>query len=204
MAYNAELFLTDRMLECTWMIDEIQTAPGYRSGAGNVIKMGYPRWIIKAKYNNLDDALIIRKQSAWIARREKSANPFTAFRPLKRKPLNAPSGSNSGLGISGVDIASGTIDVTGCSWDISEGDMVSYRTSVSGLYVGEVKANVSQGSTMTLPVWPPPFAPHASAPDLKLVDAVGEFQLLEMNPLIEVPDRKNNWDFTAKQVVRLV
>lgn len=195
-----EIFLTDRLKECSWVLVPRQSVPFGRQ-AGQVVTYGQPFWTAQLRYENLSETGL-RALSAWIARREGARVTFTAFRPTRRRPSSGLS-SNSGLGISAVDTGASTISLTGLSTNAMQpGDMVSYFTAANGYFCGEV---VSVGSlsagAQTVTVRPAPVAAHAS-PQVRVVEALAEFQLDGEIAISEPHDRRYAVSFNARQVER--
>lgn len=194
-----EIFLTDRLKDCSWGLQHRQSAPFGRQ-TGQVIVYGASYWMASFRYENLDEAGL-RALSAWIARRQGARYSFTAYRPTRAKPANGAS-SNSGLGVSAVSTAASTVALTGLTGALLAGDMLSYYTAASGYYCGEVvSAGAFSLGAQTLTVSPAPVAAHAS-PQARVFQALCEFQL-EGDPQIAEPhDRRYALSFSARQVTR--
>lgn len=200
---QGEIFLTDRLKEAVWTLNQRQSAPGSRDGGGAVVTYGRPFWTLSLRYENLDDAAF-RQLSGWIARRDGARVTFTAYRPSRPRPLLAPSQSNAGLGVSSVNASASTVSLTGLgSTVISPGDMIGFYTSTSGYWIGEAVATATpSGGAATVTVKPYPQTPHASTPNVRLYQAIGEFQLSGLPQITEPHDGRRNVAINAVQVVR--
>jgi hypothetical protein len=197
---QGELFLTDRLKDCSWTLIPRQSAP-YARQTGQVITYGQPYWVAQFRYENLDLAGL-RLLSAWIARREGARFTFTAFRPTRRIPASGVT-TNSGVGIGSVSTANSTISLTGLStFSMQAGDMVSYFTAASGYYCGEIVAvGTLSGGNQTVTVRPAPVTPNA-APQARIVEALAELQLDGQIAINEPHDRRYAVSFSARQVER--
>ncbi len=194
-----EIFLTDRLKDASWSLAHRQSQPFGRQ-TGQVITYGASYWLAQFRYENLSEAGL-RALSAWIARRQGSRVTFTAFRPTRRRPANGAS-SNTGLGISAVNTSASTVSMTGLSAALAPGDMLSYRTAVSGYYCGEVVAAGSFSSgAQTLTVSPAPVAANGT-PQARVFEALAEFQLDGQPQISEPHDRRYSVSFSARQVER--
>lgn len=192
-----EIFLTDRLKDCSWNLQHRQSAPFGRQG-GQVITYGQPYWMASFRYENLS-ASALRALSAWIARRKGASVSFTAYRPARVSPANGAT-SNSGLGISAVSSSAGTIGLTGLSAALAPGDMVSYATLAGGYFCGEVvSAGAISTGAQTVTVVPAPVAVHGT-PQARVYQAVAEFQLDGTPQITEPHDRRYNVSFSARQV----
>lgn len=200
-----EAIISDRLKELTWTLVERQSAAETRDGGGAVVTWGRPYWTIRARYEfGPQDDAAHRALTAWLSRRKGARVSFTAYRADRPAPVLAPGITNSGLGVSAVSISNGTVTLTGLgSTQISPGDMVGFYTASSGYWVGEATASASpSGGTATVSVWPYPQAPHGSTPNVRLLQALGEFQLIGPPSLSETSERRRAVAFEAKQVVR--
>lgn len=198
-----ELILTDCLKECTWQLVEQQSAPETRANGGQVVTWGRPFWSLTARYENLSDAGF-RALTAWVSRRKRSRVSFTAWRADRPAPLLNPAMTNTGLGVSSVNISAGTVTLTGLgSTVISPGDMIGFSTLAGGYWVGEATATATpSGGTATISVWPYPQTPHGT-PNVRLLKALGEFQLVG-DPVIREPSsRVRSLEFVARQVIRV-
>lgn len=196
---QGEIFLTDRLKDCSWRMVPRQSAPFARQ-TGQVITYGSPFWVAQLRYENLDEAGL-RALSAWIARRQGARFTFTAYRPTRARPANGAT-SNSGLGISAVSTVNSTVALTGLTGALGAGDMLSYYTAASGYYCGEVVSagSISSGA-QTLTVSPAPVAANAS-PQARVFQALAEFQLEGEATITEPHDRRYGVSFAARQVER--
>lgn len=197
-----ELFLTDCLKECTWTLMERQSDAETRENGGAVVTFGRPYWTLRARYENLSDSAF-RALTAWIARRRRSRYSFTAYRADRPGLLLNSSITNSGLGVSSVSIASATVSLTGLGTNvISPGDMIGFSTLAGGYWVGEATASATPtAGAATVSVWPPPQTPHGT-PNVRLLQALGEFQLMGEPALTEPSSRIRALEFSARQVIR--
>lgn len=199
-----EIFLTDGLKECTWTLMERQSDPETRENGGAVVTFGRPFWVMSARYDNLSETAF-RLLSAWIARRKRSRVTFTAYRPDRPATLLNPAITNSGLGVSAVSIENATVSLTGLGSNvISPGDMISFYTATGGYWVGMATATATPtAGAATVSVWPPPQTPSTSpSPAVRLLQALGEFQLTGEPALSEPSSRVRSVEFTARQVIR--
>jgi hypothetical protein len=198
-----ELFLTDKLKECTWTLNERQTDAETRENGGQVVALGRPFWSLTARYENLTDT-DFRTLTAWLARRKRSRVSFTAWRPDRPALALNSSITNSGLGVSAVSISGGTVSLTGLSTNvISPGDMIGFSTLAGGYWVGEATATATPtAGAATVNVWPYPQTPHGT-PNVRLLKALGEFQLVGEPTLREPSSRVRSLEFTARQVIRV-
>lgn len=198
---NGEIFITDRLKECSWGLVQRQSAPASRGGGAQVIVYGNPFWGATFRYENLD-ADGMREMSAWITRRQGSRYSFLAYRPRTRLPSGGAT-SNSGVTLAAVDTANSELDFTGLPHPLIAGDMVSYYTQASGYYCGEVTAaGTFSAGAQTVGVSPPPVAKHSSTPAPRIVEALCEFQIEGQPQVTETYDRKYIVSFAARQVER--
>jgi len=198
-----EVFLTDCLKECTWTLVERQSEAETRENGGSIVALGRPYWAMTAQYEHLDDTAF-RLLTAWIARRKRARVSFTAWRPDRPAPVLAPSITNSGLAISGISIAASTISLTGLSTNvISPGDMLGYSTLAGGYWVGMATATaVPTTGAATVNVWPPPQTEHGTE-NMRLLKALGEFQLVGDPSMSETSSRTRSLSFNARQVIRV-
>lgn len=198
---QGEIFLTDRLKDCSWTLAPRQSVPFGRQ-AGQVISYGQPFWVAQFRYENLDEAGL-RALSAWLARREGARVTFTAFRPTRKQPALGPSVSNSGITITSVSTAASTVTWNNLPCALSPGDMLSYYTAAGGYFCGEIVAvEAIVGDAQTVTVKPAPVAVHASTPAPRIVQALAEFQLDGEAAISEPHDRRYAVSFTARQVER--
>lgn len=198
-----ELMLTDCLKDCTWELMGRQSDPETRSNGGAVVTYGRPYWVIRARYENYDDAFS-RLLSAWVARRERARVSFTMWRPDRPTTLLNPAITNSGLGVSSVSAGASTVSLTGLGSNvISPGDMIGYSTLAGGYWVGEATATATpSGGNATVSVKPYPQSPHGT-PNVRLLKALGEFQLVGEPSRSEPSSRNRSLEFTARQVIRV-
>lgn len=199
-----EIILTDCLKECTWQLIERQSAAETRSNGGQVVSWGRPFWLLTARYENLSDQAF-RALTAWIARRQGAVVPFTAYRADRPAPVLDPTRvTNSGLGVSAIDIEDSTVSMTGMGTTvISPGDMISFMGAASGRWIGEAIATATPtAGAATISVWPPPQTPHAT-PAARLYRALGDFQLAGEPTIREPSSRVRSLEFQARQVIRV-
>lgn len=198
---QGEIFLTDRLKDCSWTLVPRQSVPFGRQ-TGQVIRYGQPYWAAQFRYENLSETGL-RAMSAWLARREGARVTFTAYRPTRARPLSGLS-SNSGIAIFDVSTANSTLSLSGLGSNaIAPGDMVSYYTAANGYYCGEVVSVSSLSSgNQTVTVSPAPVAINGSTPNVRLVQALAEFQLDGEATISEPHDRRYAVSFSARQVER--
>jgi hypothetical protein len=198
-----ELFLTDKLKECTWSLVERQSDAETRENGGQVVSLGRPYWMMTARYDNLD-LETFRQLSAWVVRRKRSRVTFTAWRPDRPALALNSSITNSGLGVSSVNISGGTVTLTGLGSNvISPGDMIGFSTLAGGYWVGEATATAAPSAgSATVSVWPYPQTPHGT-PNVRLLKALGEFQLVGEPSSREPSSRVRSIEFTARQVIRV-
>jgi hypothetical protein len=197
-----EIFLTDRLKDCSWSLVPRQSVPFGRQ-AGQVISYGQPFWAASFRYENLDEAGL-RAMSAWLSRREGARVTFTAYRPTRALPASGLA-SNTGLGISAISTAASTISLTGLSTNAMQpGDMVSYYTAASGYYCGEiVSVGALSAGAQTVTVRPAPVTVNVSTPAARVVQSLAEFQIDGEVSINEPHDRRYGVSFTARQVERV-
>lgn len=199
---QGEIFLTDRLKDSSWTLVPRQSVPFGRRG-GQVISYGQPFWAASFRYENLNEAGL-RAMSAWLARREGARFTFTAYRPTRARPASGLA-SNSGVGISAINVGASTISLTGLSTNAMQaGDMVSYYTSGNGYYCGEIlSVGALSGGAQTVTVKPAPQTVNVSTPNVRVVQALCEFQIDGEASISEPHDRRYGVSFTARQVERV-
>lgn len=200
-----EAILTDCLKECSWRLSERQSDAETRENGGQVVTWGRPFWMLTARYENLSDTAF-RALTAWIARRKRSRVTFTAWRADRPALALNASITNSGLGIggAGVSIVNSTVPLTGLGSNvISPGDMIGYSTLAGGYWVGEATATATPtAGAATVSVWPYPQTPHGT-PNVRLLKALGEFQLVGEPNIREPSSRVRSLEFEAHQVIRV-
>lgn len=200
-----EPILTDCLKECTWTLMERQSDAESRANGGAVVTFGRPYWTLRARYENLSDSAF-RALTSWIARRKRSRVSFTAWRTDRPTPMLNPAMTNAGLGIggAGVSIVNNTVPLTGLGSNvISPGDMLGFSTLAGGYWVGEALATATPtAGAATVSVWPYPQTPHGT-PNVRLLQALAEFQLTAEPNISEPASRLRSLDFTAQQVIRV-
>ena len=201
---QGELILTDKLKEMSWQSpEERQSDPSSFGGNDQVIIYGRPFWRIRFIYDQLNDASY-RALTAWLARRKGSRVTFTSPRLDRRRPLLAPSLTNTGLSVVSVNISAGTVTIGGVgTTQISAGDMVSFYTAASGYWIGEATANAApSGGQVVIPVHPYPQTPHATLAAPRLYEPLGEFKLAGQPQNTSRHTKRASVAFEAIQVVR--
>lgn len=169
-----------------------------------VITHGPAHWILNVATAHLSPAEA-RIWAGFMMRRNGRELPFTATRLLLNGPARNLGGPDGSIAIS-VNSANSTITLSGGSiagYQASIGDMLSWRTVDDGFCLVQVVGDVDAVGTTAadIPVRPRPQAARVSSPDVRRVDALGEFRLL--NPPPPFGDYVNRrLEFTARQVIR--
>lgn len=119
-----------------------------------------------------------RAWSPWLNDRSHRGETFTAFNLWRVNPAGAVGTPDGSIGLT-VDIPNSELDLTGTgAYAAKAGDWVSYRTANNGYWAGEVREDATaSGGNVTLKVNPEPVAKHASAPAVRRVQALAEFEL---------------------------
>ncbi len=170
-----ELMLTDRLKSCTWLPVLRQNDITTRGGETTSIEYGPGYWRVSFVYENLQP-IQWRLLTAWIARRNGSQVPFTAFMPSRRYPENHPSANNTGLTLSGYNSTTGAITIN--KGNMVPGDMVSWIASDNSQFVGEIKqVDTVSGSSTTFRTFPFARAPSGT-PTPRIFEAVGRFRIV--------------------------
>lgn len=197
----AEIFLTDCLKECTWTLNERQSEAHTRENGGQSVTWGRPFWSLTARYENLSDAAW-RALTAWIQRRKGARVSFTAYRPDRPAPLLNPAMTNTGLGLSSINISTNQISLTGLgSTVISPGDMVSFETLAGGRWIGETTVGATPvAGAATITVWPYPQT-QAATPNVRLFQPLGLFHMTGQPILREPSTRQRSLEFQAKQII---
>ena len=196
-----ELLPTESLLRADMTPEFNQSSIFGNSGASTINEHGPAYWRLKVEtgFLSLDHA---RVWSAWLRRRQGARVPFLAYRLWLARPggtIVTPDGS---IGVALV--SSGTVvrlSGVGSGASAKAGDMISFRTTNSGYYLGEVTQDAFEaGGVLDLSVQPDPWTPHAT-PELRRVKALGEFRII--NPPDAFEDLTNRrLQFEARQVLR--
>ncbi len=119
-----------------------------------------------------------RTWSPWLNDRIHRGETFTAFNLWRGFPAGAIGTADGSIGLT-VDIPNSELDLTGSgSYVASAGDWISYRTAADGYWAGEIReAATAVAGAVTVKVNPTPVAKHASAPAVRRVQALAEFEL---------------------------
>lgn len=171
------------------------------SGQSIVGRTGPTRWRLRvlAVIDSLAEARI---WDPWIANRVHHGFTFTAWRLLRLTTAGAIGTPDGSIGIT-VNAAADQVTLTGTgAYVAKKGDMISYRTLADGYYLGMVMADATAvAGSVTLTLSPKPMAKHASAPAVRRVQALGEFELsTPLEPFDDYSTRQIA--FEAIQVVR--
>jgi hypothetical protein len=171
--------------------------------SGNSIKgvTGPTRWKLSVETVRLSLAHA-RIWNPWLDRRIHHGYTFTAWDLLTINPAGAIGTPDGSIGLT-VDAANNELDLTGTgAYVASPGDMISYRTDVSGYYLGRIQAAATAvAGAVTVAVVPKPLAKHATTPAVRRVQALGEFELTTvLEPWEDYTDRRLM--FEAMQVLR--
>lgn len=143
-----------------------------------------------------------RAWSVWLNDRRHRGESFTAFNLFRVNPAGALGTADGSIGLT-VDIPNKELDLTGTGAYVAKaGDWISYRTANNGYWAGEIRedATASAGA-VTVKVNPDPMAKHASAPAVRRVQALAEFELTtDPGPIEDYVGR--SLQFEAMQVIR--
>lgn len=192
------------IIEATWTRNENQTSLFSNSGEADIIEVGDPFWSIDVRVN-IKNRAHFDEWEAFLARRKLAVNTFTMWRTMRPRPRDTGITSDASLTVNAYN--PGTSQLTlggyGAGRAANYGDMISYRTAASGYWVGQVTepATADGSGVITVDVWPRPWAPHASAPLPRRIQAVGEFRMLK-KPRIKEGFKDWSIRFEADQVLR--
>lgn len=190
------------IVKAEWKPIVQQSAPSTLSGASDVLELGPSYWEV-----DIDVDCPKREDfdtwSIFLAGRDGADWTFTMPRAFRKFPRDRSVQSDAGLSLNGVNAAARTITLAGAgTGKISPGDMLSYRTAASGYWIGTAKAAATPvGGVVTVPVWPAPMTPHASAREPRRLYALGEFRLIG-EPRWREGARNRSVSFKARQVIR--
>ncbi|MBD3756452.1 MAG: hypothetical protein IE937_12715, partial [Gammaproteobacteria bacterium] len=192
------------VVKSNWKPIVQQAAPETLSGASDVIEIARSFWKVEFEFElpKQEDYDVIL---SFLADRNGSDFSFTSPRHFRRLPRDKSITSDAGITLNAVNIAHRTVRLGGVGTGMARrGDMVSYRTLANGYWIGIATADAAPvGGVVTIPVWPEPMTPHASAPSPRRIDALGEFKLKpNTEPRWSEKGRRRSVSFTAKQVVR--
>ena len=192
------------IIRADWKRIENQTAVSSNSGETDVIEIGDPMWAISVDVN-IKNRVHFDFWDSFLARRRGQDLTFTIHRTFRPRPLDPLISTDAGLTLDSIDVGASTIQLSayGAGRKAYPGDMISYRTSGSGYWVGQctAEATADGSGVITVPVWPRPVTKHASAPLPRRIQAIGEFRL-SGEP--RITEGFKNWDirFDAEQVLR--
>lgn len=191
------------IIEAPWTRIENQSAPASNSGDEYPIEFGDPYWSVEVSVEIRNRAHFDLWDS-FLARRRLHARTFTMWRSMRPRPCDPLITSDAGLALSSIDTAASTITLSGYGANrfAHYGDMIGYRTSGGGYWVGQVEdeAQANGSGVVTIPVWPRPVAAHAS-PEPTRFKASAEFRLSEP-PRIREGFKRWSIRFRAEQVLR--
>jgi len=188
-----------RLKTCEMLFTPNQAKRMGSSGNSVVTTLGPSRWRLQVASAQLTMAQA-RLWTAWLARRESFT--FTAPRLMRVQPAGTIGTADGAIGLT-VDIPNSELDLTGVgAYTAKIGDMISYRTAANGYWIGEIQADAAASAgNITVAVLPRPVAKHASAPAVRRVQALGEFELITDPAAIDVYDTRVV-QFEAMQVLR--
>jgi hypothetical protein len=201
MMSAGEIIPTDALLKMAVALIPMQTV---RMGSsGNSIRgvMGPSRWKLSVETDWLTEVQA-RIWGPWLDRRIHHGYTFTAWNLMTVNPAGAIGTADGSIGLT-VDAANNELDLTGCgAYVATAGDFISYRTDVSGYYLGRIQANATAvAGAVTVQVVPKPLAKHATTPAVRRVQALGEFELVSLpEPFDDYTNRRVM--FEAMQVLR--
>ena len=171
------------------------------SGQSVIGRTGPTRWRLQVTTTKLD-MYEARIWDSWLANRIDLGETFTAWRLFRLTPQAALGNADGALTIS-VDAPNSRITLGGVgAYVATKGDMISYRTTTGGYYLGMVQGAVvaSGGNATNIPMLPRPLPAHGT-PAVRRVQALGEFEL--STPLPPFEDYTNrSISFEAMQVLR--
>ncbi len=169
---------------CDWRPQVSATRRFGRSAQSVSTVTGPGYWVARIETGFLTLAQA-REWSAFLSRREGDGVSFTAWRSWRTKPKGEMSIADGSIGVV-PSPGDNTLALSGVgNYTAQKGDMISYRTLKGGYYCGEVLQNAfSESNSITLNVWPRPVAAHAT-PEVKRVQALAEFYLLNSPPYFE-------------------
>jgi hypothetical protein len=192
------------IIEATWSRNENQTSLFSNSGEADIIEVGDPFWSIDVRVN-IKNRAHFDEWEAFLARRQLAVNTFTMWRTMRPNPKDKSITSDVGLSLQSYSVANSRLTFGG--WGAGKaanyGDMLSYRTSANGYWIGQVvaPATADGSGNITVDVWPRPWAPHATTILPRRIQAVGEFRMLK-TPRIKEGFKDWNIRFEAEQVLR--
>lgn len=143
-----------------------------------------------------------RVWSPFINDRIHRGETFTAFNLWRVNGAGALGTADGSIGLT-VDEANSQLDLTGTgAYAAKAGDWISYRTADNGYWAGEIREDAAASSgNVTVKVNPTPVPKHASAPAVRRVQALAEFDLsTDLGPFEDYVGRA--LQFEAIQVVR--
>lgn len=190
----------DGIVECEFTPVNIQTERTTNDGGSIVLQTGVPYWEASLRIETpTPQARAV--WSGWLAARQADKNTFLLGRTFRRIPRNGTV-NDTGLGLAAINVANSTISLSGAgTYTAKIGDMISYKTSGGGYWLGVVTAQAAAaGGAVTIPVWPYPMTAHAS-PAPRRFSAFGEFFLTGRVGKSETAE-PDYLEFTARQLVR--
>lgn len=191
------------IIEAVWQRNEVQTETASNSGEADIIEIGDPFWSIEVKVN-IKDRAHFDDWEAFLARRRLQDLTFTMWRTFRPNPRDTSISSDTGLGVSSINVANSTITLSGygAGKKAHPGDMISYITAGDGYWIGQATAEATADGSgvITIPVWPRPVTANAT-PLPRRIQALGEFRL-SGSPRIREGHKNWSIDFEAQQVLR--
>ena len=201
---NGEFYPEKNVQSNVWTENFRQNAPSSLSGNSIAVDYGQAYWTAKLSIDLVPRSLLARQWSAFIKGREGKKYTFTMNRTFTSFPFHGGITSDANLTVPSVSRAASTVTLGGLepTYRPEVGDMISYFTSHSGYYCGEVirTADVSGGS-VTLTVWPAPSDPHPTTPAPRRIKAIAEFRLTKA-PTSEEAYNSRSFSIEAEQVIR--
>ncbi|WP_022697932.1 hypothetical protein [Euryhalocaulis caribicus] len=187
-----------------WRLNYVQSMNRSRNGGEIINALGEPYWTrqIEVAFGGATGDADFAAWEAFLIARQGRRFSFTAPRIFRRNP-QAGVTDDSGLGVASIDRAVSTITLSGAGTrSATAGDMLSFYTANSGYWCGMATADANpSGGSITIPVQPAPFPPHASTAQPRRTNALGEFRLAEDFQLTDAHRRKSI-TLTAVQVIR--
>lgn len=189
----------DKLKRLQWLPTLRQSEAFTVGGSGAAIDYGEPYITITAQYENLTDAQM-RVLSAFLARRNGRAVPFRAHNPARKKPIAIANPAALSPTIS--EVSTGVLQIdTGVSDQMSEGDIIAYKSFTGARFVGQISDIVASSGTTTDFMTQPAAQQPDGTPELQIFEAEGLFRLDPSSVDMSEPhDLKRRVSFTARQL----
>jgi hypothetical protein len=192
-------------LDCLGITDaeftpnNVQTSRRTNAGGSQVLTTGLGFWTAKLRIET-PTRQAFSVWDAWATARQASRYPFLLGRTFRNTPRGGAV-TDSGLTLTSINAAAGTITLGGAgTYTARMGDMISYKTSAGGYWLGTALANVvAAGGSLTIPVWPMPLPANAT-PKPRRTSAFGEFTISRVRK--SETFEPNYFEFEAEQVNR--